>query len=106
MAGGSRRALRRAPSRLVVDALGQHAAQEIGIDERAEIEGLAELALLLQLHLGQPEQADGEVVRTLSKPSFGLSCLTIRRSKALGEFGAVLGAALPSLFMSFRAPHD
>src|SRR5207249_12093604 len=97
MAGGWGRALRPGVSRLVVDALGLHLAEEIRVDERAEVEGLGELALLLQLRLGEPEKTDGEVVQDHLEAELRHELLDQRRVEALEKVGDVLGGALAIL---------
>src|SRR5687767_3210371 len=78
------RPLRHRPSsRPVVDLRGQQLAQEVRVEEGVVVERLGQLALLLELPLGEPEETDGEVVEHHLELQLGHELLHQRRVQAL-----------------------
>src|SRR5262245_21873570 len=83
--------------RLVVHLLRLHRAQELRVDEGVVVDGLRELALLLQLALGQLEHGNGRVLELHVERELGHELLDHRRIQVLEEVGDVLGGLLPVL---------
>src|SRR5689334_16277224 len=72
-------------SGLVVDPGRQHLAHEVGVQERVVVDRLGELTLLLELGLGEPEEAHGEVVEHHLELQLGHELLHQRRVEVLEE---------------------